>query len=69
MNKSMDKVIGLLNVIAINKDNAIGTTIVALLFTELTLATGFLEKMYGIKYTESELSAVINLLEQDGRNN
>ena len=69
MNTSMDRVIGLLNVITINRNNSIGTTIVALLFTELTLAIRFLEKMYGIKYTESELSVVINLLEQDGRYN
>lgn len=69
MNTSMDRVIGLLNVITINRNNSIGTTIVALLFTDLKLACGFLEKMYGIRYTESELKSVINLLEQDGRYN
>ena len=67
MKTSMDRVEGLLNVITINRNNSIGVTIVALLFTDLPLACGFLQRMYGIMYTESELNAVINLLEQEGR--
>ena len=67
MKKPIDRVMGLLNTITLNRNNAIGTTIITLLFTDLILCKEFIYRMYGLSYTQSELRVVINLLEQEGK--